>query len=151
MNSDCLICNRIEQIKTESNPYFVRELETGYVVLGDYQFFRGYSLFLCKLHVSELHLLESSYKMKFLEEMSLVANAVYNWIVPVKMNYELLGNSEPHLHWHLFPRHKDDPNPTGPSWQVSKEIRFADRFKPSSKDLGKYKTELNMELLKVMT
>ncbi len=42
----CLICERIEQIKRGENPYFVCELSTGYVVLGDHQRFRGYTLFL---------------------------------------------------------------------------------------------------------
>ena len=35
VKSMCFICDRIEQIKSGTNPYFVRELETGYVVLGD--------------------------------------------------------------------------------------------------------------------
>ena len=48
----CLICDRIQMIKEGKNPYFVCELETGYVVLGDYQRFRGYTLFLCKEHVT---------------------------------------------------------------------------------------------------
>ncbi len=29
----CLICDRIEMIKRGENPYFVKELETGYVVI----------------------------------------------------------------------------------------------------------------------
>lgn len=35
----CFICDRIEMIKNGSNPYFVKELETGYVVIGDNQHF----------------------------------------------------------------------------------------------------------------
>ncbi len=35
----CLICDRIELIKAGDNPYFVKELETGYVVIGDHQYF----------------------------------------------------------------------------------------------------------------
>ncbi len=31
----CLICDRIKSIKEGANPYFVKELETGYVVIGD--------------------------------------------------------------------------------------------------------------------
>ena len=46
----CLICDRIEMIKNGTNKYFVKELETGYVVIGDYQHFKGYSLFLFKEH-----------------------------------------------------------------------------------------------------
>ena len=35
----CLICDRIELIRKGKNPWFVKELETGYVVIGDYQRF----------------------------------------------------------------------------------------------------------------
>lgn len=68
----CLICQRIEWIKAGENPYFVKELETGYVVIGDHQYFKGYTLFLAKEHVTELHHMETSVKLRFLEEMSLV-------------------------------------------------------------------------------
>jgi len=57
----CLVCERIEMIKNGTNPYFVIELETGYVVLGDHQHFRGYTLLLCKEHVRELHFLSSQF------------------------------------------------------------------------------------------
>ena len=32
----------------------------------------------------------------------------------VKMNYDILGNSVPHLHVHLVPRYADDPRPEWP-------------------------------------
>ena len=54
----CMICDRIEMNKKETNPYLVKELETGYVVIGDHQRFKGYVLFLCKKHVTELQNLE---------------------------------------------------------------------------------------------
>ena len=41
----CLICDRIKMIKEDRNPYFVKELKTGYVVIGDHQHFKGYTLF----------------------------------------------------------------------------------------------------------
>ena len=72
----CLICQRIELIKAGENPYFVKELETGYVVIGDHQYFEGYTLFLAKEHVTELHHLNPSIKLRFLEEMSIVQEAV---------------------------------------------------------------------------
>ena len=73
----CLICDRIEMIKRGENPYFVKELETGYVVIGDFQHFKGYTLFLCKQHKTELFYLDKDYKLKFLEEMSVVTEAVH--------------------------------------------------------------------------
>lgn len=42
----CLVCERIQKNIEGKNRYFVKELETGYVVLGDYQRFKGYTLFL---------------------------------------------------------------------------------------------------------
>lgn len=71
----CMICERIHMIQKGTNPYFVQELNTGYVVLGDHQHFRGYTLFLYKQHVTELFHLPRAVKLQFLEEMSLVAQA----------------------------------------------------------------------------
>ena len=58
----CFICERIQRIKEGTNPYFVKELETGYVVIGDNQHFKGYTLFLCKEHKTELFQLEYNQK-----------------------------------------------------------------------------------------
>ena len=93
----CIVCDRISMIKNGTNPYFVKELETGYVVIGDNQHFKGYTLFLYKEHVNELYQLNHSTKLKFLEEMSLVAEAVQKAFKAEKMNYELLGNGDSHM------------------------------------------------------
>ncbi len=146
----CLICSRIDLIKNNTNPWFVKELETGYVVLGDHQFFKGYTLFLCKEHVFELHELETNFKKQFLEEMSIVAEAVYCTFKPKKLNYELLGNGDPHLHWHIFPRHSDDPLPNKPIWQIDNDLRSAENQKSSPEELEKLKKSLSTELEKVL-
>jgi diadenosine tetraphosphate (Ap4A) HIT family hydrolase len=98
------------------NPYFVTGLDTGYVVLGWNQMIPGYTLFLSKMHVSELHDLPGDIRSRFLEEMALVAEAVFRAFAPRKLNYELLGNSVAHAHWHIFPRYEDDANPAWPVW-----------------------------------
>lgn len=108
-------------IRNGTNPYFVKELETGYVVLGDNQHFKGYTLFLLKEHVTELFDLEGDIKARFLEEMTTVAQAVSKAFCAEKMNYECLGNGDAHLHWHLFPRTTGDledygNNGRGPVW-----------------------------------
>lgn len=150
----CFICDRIEMIRREENPYFVRELETGYVVTGDNQHFRGYTLFLCKEHKTELFHLDRNYKMKFLEEMSLVAEAVSNAFGAEKMNYELLGNGETHLHWHLFPRRTGDlgdygNNGKGPVWWYPMEKMYSDINRPTEGELEEMKAKLSEELDKL--
>lgn len=136
----CLICDRIELIKQGKNPHFVKELETGYVVIGDGQYFKGYTLFLAKEHVTELHQMESETKIKFLEEMSIVQEAVAKAFQAEKMNIELLGNGNAHVHWHLFPRKAGDMkgyghNGRGPVWWVPWEEMSSEEYQPKENDL----------------
>ena len=151
---NCLICNRIQLIKEGKNPYFVCELKTGYVVLGDHQRFKGYTLFLCKEHASELHFLSKEFKTNFLEEMTLVAEAIYNVYKPDKMNYELLGNGDSHLHWHLFPRFDGDlgtygNNGKGPVWWLPKEEMWNDTYKLTEEDLMFQVNALRLEIARL--
>jgi diadenosine tetraphosphate (Ap4A) HIT family hydrolase len=37
------------------------------------------------------------------------------------MNYELLGNQVPHIHWHLVPRLSTDPELHAPIWRIAHE------------------------------
>jgi diadenosine tetraphosphate (Ap4A) HIT family hydrolase len=134
MNNNCLICSRIKAIKEGRNPYFVKELSTGYVVLGDYQFYKGYVLFLSKVHTNELHNLKEK-RTQFLNEMAIVAESVYKFFKPNKLNYELLGNTDEHLHWHVIPRYNNDPNPNAPIWVINKNIRYSENVRPSENEL----------------
>lgn len=149
---NCLVCKRIALIKNGKNPFFARELKTGYVVLGDSQRFKGYTLFLCKEHATELHFLEKDFRRDFLEEMSLVAEAVYNAFHPDKLNYELLGvGNGVHMHWHIFPRRTDDTPDPGPVWRLDKKELNSDKYKPDAEELEYLKALLNAELDKLMS
>lgn len=148
----CLICDRIDLIKTGANPYFVKELETGYVVIGDNQQFRGYTLFLCKKHETELFHLDKAFAAKFLEEMVMVAGAVKRAFHAEKMNYECLGNGDTHLHWHLFPRVTGDlgsygNHGRGPVWWYPMEKMYADTNRPTAEELEILKSRLLQELV----
>ena len=142
MDTECLICDRISLIREGKNEYFVAELETGFIVLGDHQLFQGYTLFLCKEHKQELHQLDTEFRKLFLWEMSEVAHAAFSAFKPRKMNYELLGNTDHHMHWHLFPRHEDDPLPNRTVWNIPKETRNDPSNIPSAADLEEMKQKL---------
>ena len=144
----CPVCENIDSIKNDQNKYFVAELETGFVVIGDRQYFKGYTLFLCKMHITELHFLEIEYKKIFLLELSLISEAVYNCFKPHKLNYELLGNICPHLHWHIFPRYLNDPSVKDPVWQKNAELAKNDSFIPDNNELKDLKENLLFQLLK---
>ncbi len=142
----CLICERIEMIKNGTNPYFVVELDTGYVVMADHQKYKGYTIFLCKMHITELHLLPYEYRKKHLVEMSIVAEAVYNVFKADKMNHAMLGNLDGHVHWHLIPRVKDDIPDKAPIWSLPKEELFKDSYRPSMEELKEMALNMKCEI-----
>ena len=92
------------------------EFRSGYVVLADNQYYAGYTIFLAKRCVPELHELAGDERSLFLDEMATVAEAVWRAFTPRKLNYELLGNGVPHLHWHIIPRYAGDAMPEWPAW-----------------------------------
>ena len=146
-----MICDRIKMIKSGTNPYFVKELETGYVVIGDNQHFKGYTLFLCKKHETELFYLDTDFRTKFMQEMILVAEAVKKAFKPEKINYECLGMGDAHLHWHLYPRVQGDiesygNNGKGPVWWYPMEKVYSHESRPTPQELKKMKAMLLAEL-----
>lgn len=150
----CLICDRIEMIKSGTNPYFVKEMQTGYVVIGDHQHFKGYTLFLYKQHKTELFQLDMKERSLFLTEMSVVAEAVSRAFGAQKINYELLGMGDSHMHWHLFPRAFGDlgeygVNGNGPVWWYPKDKFYDDSVRPDADELSRMKSALLTELNKL--
>lgn len=151
----CLICDRIEMIEKGINPYFVKELETGYVVIGDNQHFKGYTLFLCKQHKTELFYLDTAFSTKFMQEMIIVAEAVKNAFGAEKMNYECLGQGDAHLHWHLYPRRTGDlgeygNNGVGPVWWYPMHLMYDDSNHVTDGELNEMKQKLTAELDKLI-
>ena len=147
----CGVCTRIILIKEGKNRYFVRETETGYVVLGDYQRFPGYTVFICKKHATELHQLEPAFRSQFLMEMATVAEAVWNAFKPDKLNYELLGQGQGvHMHWHIFPRRAGDTPAPGPVWKLDAAEMYNAAFLPDDETLAEMRAMLCAELDKLL-
>src|SRR2546430_2477072 len=113
----CPNCDANDAADRGDDPWAVARLQTGYVKLSPTQYYRGAAFFVAKRCVSELHELSGADRQSHLMEMSEVAAAVFTAFAPQKLNYEALGNSVPHLHWWLTPRHSNDPRPTGPIWE----------------------------------
>ena len=65
-------------------------------------------------HVVEPTELEPDESSLFWRELLIAGAAIERVFAPVKMNYDILGNSVPHLHVHLVPRYAEDPRPEWP-------------------------------------
>lgn len=109
---NCPMCT-----KWDDEPFLrIAKLEQCYVMLNSDQFFPGYCFVVARGHVTELFHLENGVRDGVMAEISRVAAALYSVFAPAKINYELLGNMVPHMHWHLVPRFTTDPLWPRPIW-----------------------------------
>jgi len=89
-------------------------------VLGFYDDarFPGRCILAFRDHAEELTQLADEDAGAFMDDARTAARAIYAATRCDRLNYAILGNTVPHLHWHLIPRTlKDDPIPTRPPWE----------------------------------
>lgn len=110
--TDCPICTKWEDEPEQR----IAELAHTYVSLNRDQFFTGYCFVYTKEHVTELFHLAPEVRNAVMDEVTAVAQALYNLYLPDKINYELLGNMAPHMHWHVVPRRRSDALWPRPHW-----------------------------------
>ena len=76
---------------------------------------RGYTVVVWRgRHVAEPTQLSEEEAATYWLEVLRVGRALEAHLRPVKLNYDVLGNSLPHLHTHVLPRYADDPKPGWP-------------------------------------
>ena len=112
IDSNCSICIQMEK----QTSLQVKLFSDSVLYLNEDQFFKGYCILEYKSHVKELFDLADEARDLYMKHLSLSAKALQKVFNPDKMNYELLGNKVPHLHWHLIPRFKEDPAWSDPVW-----------------------------------
>ena len=92
---------------------YAGQFTDAYLQRADVQ--RGYTIVIWRgRHVTEPTELEDAEAAGYWRELLTVARALLDVYKPLKMNYETLGNSLPHLHTHLIPRFTTDPRPGEP-------------------------------------
>jgi diadenosine tetraphosphate (Ap4A) HIT family hydrolase len=101
----CLICANGEPLDV------VAEFATTWITAQVDAPLPGYVCVVSKRHVVEPFELPQPERIAFWQEAMLVARTVNELYRPTKMNYEIHGNTVPHLHLHLhlYPRFADDP------------------------------------------
>ena len=113
---DCAFCRQLQTLDGRPAPDVVWCFPHSIALLGTWQYYHGYCVLVSRRHATELSGLGDAERRAYLDEMCLLARAVEAAYRPHKLNYELLGNQVPHLHWHVFPRYADDPDRLKPVW-----------------------------------
>jgi diadenosine tetraphosphate (Ap4A) HIT family hydrolase len=98
----CPICRRSEPLDV------IARLETSWVTMAESAPMRGYVCLVSQTHVVELYELPEEAAAAFMRDLRQVSQAVAKATGAVKLNYEIHGNTIPHLHVHFFPRYRGD-------------------------------------------
>jgi diadenosine tetraphosphate (Ap4A) HIT family hydrolase len=93
------------------DPRVIARLFTGWAVLGERQFVRGYALLLPDPVVPNLNALGAKERIAFLSDMSRLGDALLKVTGAARINYAIFGNQDPALHAHVIPRYLDEPEP----------------------------------------
>ncbi len=107
--------DRIGAALRGENPTVLRRLTSGFAVIGDVQFLPGYSVLLAdEPDVQRLSDLPRAKRLSFLSDMDQLGEAVERVcrrLDPVfrRVNLEILGNTDPFLHAHVWPRFEWEP------------------------------------------
>lgn len=145
--------DRIGAALRGENPTVLHRTRSGFAVLGDAQFLPGYCVLLAYPKVRSLNDLDTVPRLLFLREMSLVGDAIMEVCQPLRLNYEILGNTDAFLHVHIFPRYEweEDELRKMPVWMYPEEYRTSPEFQFSEgkhRELKQRLTDKLQELIK---
>ena len=90
---------------------------TTHLGLYDDARFPGRCILVFGRHVEHLTELTRDESCTFMEDGRLAAAAIHDVTGARRINYAVLGNTEPHLHLHLVPRFDAEPKPKRPPWE----------------------------------
>ncbi len=104
-----ILHERVEAARAGTNLTVICRVPSGWAVLGDSQFLRGYSLLLPDPVVPDLNSLDAPERARYLLDMTIIGDALLEVTGAYRINYEILGNTAPALHAHIFPRYLTEP------------------------------------------
>jgi diadenosine tetraphosphate (Ap4A) HIT family hydrolase len=97
------IPERIEAARKGSNPTVICPVPSGWVVLCDTQFLRGYCILLADPVVPSLNDLDHEKRVEFSSDMAIIGDALLEVTGAYRINYAIAGNTDPYLHAHIVP------------------------------------------------
>ena len=104
------IPQRVEAARAGTNLTVICRVPSGWVVLCDTQFLRGYCILLPDPVVPSLNDLKRAQRAEYLCDMATVGDALLEVTGAYRINYAIAGNTDPYLHAHIVPRYLTEPD-----------------------------------------
>jgi diadenosine tetraphosphate (Ap4A) HIT family hydrolase len=98
----CPICLQGEPLE------ILATLSSGWLTMSERAPMVGYACFVFRRHAIELHDLSEAEATAFIQDLRRASRAIATATRAQKLNWEIHGNTLPHLHVHIFPRYAGD-------------------------------------------
>ncbi len=142
---------RLSELADGRNPLLVARLKSGFAVMADSQYLPGYCLLLAYPEANHLTDLSQSLRAQYLLDMSHLGEAVMEATNCLRVNYSILGNLDPFLHAHVWPRYswEDDQYRLSPPTDYPPEYRDALKhgYDPEKHDGLRQKIAQHLQML----
>ena len=143
------IHSEVAAARARLNPAVIGRARSGWFVLASVQLVPGKCMLLPDPVVGSINDLTLQARASFLSDMIGLGDALLHVTNAYRINYEILGNSEPVLHAHVTPRYLSEPEHLrrGPAWLYDEAaaLRFdADRDNALLRRVGQRLLELQL-------
>ena len=104
-----LIHRNVEACRAGTFPPQICRVPSGWAVLSNMQYLPGYTILLPDPVVPDLNALDRAARAAYLLDMAGIGDALLEVTGAYRINYAVLGNTDPVLHAHIIPRFRDEP------------------------------------------
>jgi diadenosine tetraphosphate (Ap4A) HIT family hydrolase len=114
----CLVCNQTPETRPPTERS-IADLSVSRFITDSNSCLKGWCCLVLKPHVVEVYELSDEDSTAFMRDVKVASLALKKVTAAIKINYEIHGNTIPHMHLHLYPRQVGDPFENGPvDWRT---------------------------------
>ena len=126
------VSQQVEAARAGVEPALISRVPSGWVILCTMQYLRGYCMLLPDPVVLSLNDLIPEQRASYLNDMSIVGDALLEVTGAQRINYAIMGNSDKVLHAHIVPRYLTEPDVfrLNTPWSYPQETMNATLFEP---------------------